>query len=163
MRYLLSAILAMTIFAAVPASAACYTAEDAAADAAIRIHSELMVVALTCKYASDGSSLTDMYVNYGRRHNSELRNAEKQLINYYKRSNKSGIAELDRLRTILGNEYANEAAISDPLEWCRTASDRVVKAAMWSDGQYKQALVDRVKLTGKQMCSVSTQTASLTK
>ena len=147
MKRIILAGLATLMFAQ-PALAAggCYNLDAASAEAAVRIHSKLMVIALTCKYAPDGSSLTDAYVSFGRKYTRELRQAENTLIQYYKANGKPGVAELDRLRTILGNEYANEVAVADPHEFCKTAASIVTNANMWNAPQFQQAIATQIAM-----------------
>jgi len=139
MRFL---ILSLMLLFAVPAFAAdCYDAEQAQAEAAIRIHSEIMVTALTCQYDSQAHSLTDMYVAFGKMHNERLRRAEQTVINYYQKKNGAGVARLDKLRTALGNEYAERIAKYDPTTYCGKMADNVTAAGSWTPAQFEEAIV----------------------
>ena len=148
MQRVLFVLLALATFArpAMAEPAGCYNLDAASAEAAVRIHSKLMVIALTCKYGTDGANLTDAYVSFGRKYTRELQQAENTLIQYYRANGKSGVAELDRLRTVLGNEYSNEAAVNDPHEFCKTAANMVSQANMWGLPQFKQAIATQVAL-----------------
>lgn len=134
-------ILAFVAIAA-PADAApkCYGRAEAEAESAIRIHSELMVTALTCQYSSTGQSLVDMYVAFGKRNGARLREAEQTLISFHKINGGAGVAALDRMRTVLGNEYAERIAINDPGLYCPKVSETVVAAAQWNPAQFETAI-----------------------
>lgn len=164
MRHLLIALLAAVSFTA-PAYAACMEKEAAAAEAAIKVHSELMVIALTCKYAPNGGSLIDMYTSFGQRNNSELRRAEANLVSYYRTTGGAGIADLDKLRTRLGNKYSSEASMYDTVEWCKTAAPKMVQAAYWNAQQFQQASAERAKTESSlPICGgVAVQTVSATR
>lgn len=160
MRRLTALILSFALsVAAVPAFAAapiCYSADEAAAEQLIRLHSELMVIAVTCKYGPGNVSLFDAYAGFGRSHNAALRSAEANMIAYYKRSGKQGIAELDRLRTVLGNEYSNEAAQNDTQEWCNRISSQMVDAATWSEPHLQQVVMQKTKASHMDVCPATT-------
>ncbi|MGE3770822.1 MAG: hypothetical protein AB7G06_07720 [Bdellovibrionales bacterium] len=140
MRYL---VFLLAVILPLPAAAsACYDSEQAAAEAAIRIHSEIMVTALTCQYSqTTGDDLRNVYVAFGQKHNERLRRAEQSIIGYYQKKQGRGVAELDRLRTILGNEYAERIAAKDPLSYCKMAADSVVAAGQWTPAQFEQAIL----------------------
>lgn len=127
---------------AVPAWAApkCYGAKEVAAEAAVRIHSELMVTALTCQYDGNGNSLVDKYVAFGNRNNARLREAEQTLIEFHKINGGAGVAKLDKMRTILSNEYAERIAINDPGVYCPKVANTVSAAAEWNPAQFETAI-----------------------
>lgn len=157
MRRILFTLILATLFAQPALAEACYTPDAAAAEAVVRIHSKLMVIALTCKYAPDGSNLTDAYVAFGKKNNVALRKAEADLITYYRQSGKSGVAELDKLRTVLGNQYATEIATADPTEFCKTAGSAVQQATYWNPPQLQQAVAQQVSGSGMRVCQTHQQ------
>lgn len=142
---LITSLLVLLLFS-VPAHAApkCYGAKEAAAEAAIRIHSELMVTALTCQYDTRGQSLVDKYVAFGNRNNARLRDAEQTLINFHKSSSGVGVATLDKMRTTLSNEYAERIALNDPGVYCPKVADTVAAAAEWNAAQFETAIARAV-------------------
>ena len=161
MRKIFALILAFALSVSALPAFACYSAEEAAAEQVIRLHSELMVIAVTCKYGPGMVSLTDMYAGFGRTHNATLRAAEAQMIAYYKRNGKQGIADLDRLRTVLGNEYSTEAAMNDTQDWCNRLSSQVIQASGWSDTQFQRMAADKARDSHMAMCPVATTQAAL--
>jgi hypothetical protein len=139
MRYI---VFALALLMPVTATAACYDADQAAAEAAVRIHSEIMVTALTCQYSqTTGDDLRNVYVAFGQKHNARLRRAEQTLIDYYQKQGRGGVAGLDKLRTMLGNEYAERIAIRDPKQYCAQMEDNVVAVGQWTPAEFEQAIL----------------------
>ena len=153
MRRLVFALIIAVATVQPALAASCYTPEVAAAESAIRLHSKLMVIALTCKIAGDGSSMTDTYAAFGRKHNAELREAESTMIGYYKQNGKSAVSELDHLRTVLGNQYATESAEQDPHEFCRTEGPMLAQATGWSPTQFHDEEMKEASGRGLKMCN----------
>lgn len=143
MRKILLAALAL--FMPFNANAACMDSDAAAAEAAIKVHSELMVIAVTCKYGPGNVSLFDLYGNFGKRNNAALRTAESNIVRYYKSNGKAGIPDLDRLRTQMGNKYSTEASFYDTQQWCNTVAPKLIQAAYWTPGQFQQASAERAR------------------
>ncbi len=124
---LLIAALALVVTPAW-AGTACFTAEQRQAEQWVRLHSELMVVAVTCRQDSYGQSLSDKYVSFTHKNIRALHKAEQTLISYYKSTSKRNPVErLDALRTRLGNEGAHKAAKMSAPEFCRLYRDDVTK------------------------------------
>ena len=121
--------LACLLFA-LPVTAAqqCYSPEEAEAEQLLRLHSELMVITVTCHQGSRGENLVPAYTTFTQEHLPALHNAEQTLIAYYHRTfGGKGIDELDRLRTRLGNEYGQKIAkLSAPI-FCQLYRDRVLQ------------------------------------
>lgn len=121
MKRALKISAAALLLCAVPmaAKAACYEPEEMRAEQLLRLHSEMMVVAVTCRQASDGSDLAFAYKAFTRKNLRALRAAEKTMMNYYKKTDDGDPVEnLDRLRTKLGNEAGQTAADLTPPEFC---------------------------------------------
>lgn len=144
------AVAAVTKTAA-SASNDCYGLREQQAEAAIRIHSELMVTALTCQYNASGQSLVDLYVAFGKRHAAYLRAAEQTIIGFHNARAGAGVATLDRLRTVLGNEYAERIAREDPMLYCPRMAETVTGAAFWNSMQFEQAIQRAAAAGGSSM------------
>jgi hypothetical protein len=118
------------ILAALPAWAesACFTPEQRQAEQWLRLHSELMVIAVTCHQDSSGRSLSNEYVSFTRKNIRTLHKAEQTLMAYYKATSKRDPVErLDQFRTRLGNEESNKAAKMSAPEFCGLYRDDVAK------------------------------------
>jgi len=109
------------------AGGACYSPVELQAEQLLRLHSELMVISLTCRQSSTGQDLISAYTGFTRNNIAILRDAEQTLIHYYgEQDGGNGIAELDRLRTKLGNEYSQKIADASAPAFCRQKRDRVM-------------------------------------
>ncbi|MDE2030164.1 MAG: hypothetical protein KGI97_06330 [Alphaproteobacteria bacterium] len=101
------------------AAGACYTPKQMQAEQLLRLHSELMVITVTCRQASDGASLVPSYTDFTKKNIRMLHNAEQVMIGYYKAHDRgSPVARLDRLRTLLGNEYGQKSADMSAPAFC---------------------------------------------
>lgn len=140
MRFTFLIMVGLFLTAQAHAAPACYGAREAAAEAAVRIHSELMVTALTCQYDTLGQNVVDKYVAFGERNNARLREAEQTLIEFHKAKGGGGVATLDKMRTVLSNEYAERIAINDPKAYCDKVIDTVSAAAEWNAAQFDIAI-----------------------
>src|ERR1700722_14652871 len=89
---------------------ACYSAREFEAEQGIRIHSELMVIGLTCIKTPEGQQLYDKYQQFTEKNADLLSGYETDLINYY---SKEGAAnpenKLNTLRTDMANEISRRA------------------------------------------------------
>ncbi len=108
----------------VPFSGRCYAPSEASAEQILRLHSELMVVALTCRQSSDGRDLTKAYTNFTRHNLAILRDAETTLAHHYAITyGGESITRLDRLRTLLANEFAQAIVSASAPRFCAEKRD----------------------------------------
>ena len=121
-------LAAMMLLVAVPthAAARCYSSDEVKAEQLLRLHSELMVITVTCRQGSMGRDLPMAYAKFTRDNIAALHDAEAKLIAFYKKNyGGSGIERLDKLRTRLANEYGQQIAnLSAPL-FCAQRRDKV--------------------------------------
>jgi hypothetical protein len=124
MTALLFTVLASPSWAAV----ACYTPSQLEAEHLLRLHSELMVITVTCRQGSEGQDLAAAYGNFTKKNIVVLHDAEQTMTAYYKK-NRSGnpVDHLDRLRTLLGNEYGQKSADMSAPAFCAAYRDKVVQ------------------------------------
>ncbi|MDX2028757.1 MAG: hypothetical protein SFW62_09000 [Alphaproteobacteria bacterium] len=139
------------------AAPACYSIAELEAEQTLRLHSELMVITVTCRSGSKGQNLVPAYTGFTRAHIQALQEAEQTMINYYVRDGKGGIAQLDKLRTKLGNEFGQKSADMSAPAFCAKYRDRVL--AFYSGDAEKleeevQAMVAHEDSYG-QLCSSS--------
>jgi hypothetical protein len=116
--------------ATTPAHAAqqCYSLTELKAEQLIRLHSELMVITVTCHQSSQGDNLVPFYTGFTQRNLKKLHNAEQTLIHHYKICyGGSGIDQLDKLRTRLGNEYGQKIADQSAPLFCTLWRDKVIQ------------------------------------
>ena len=121
-----SLLLAALYPAQAYAAKACYSAEHVKAENMLRLHSELLVIALTCEKASDGQDLPSAYTSFTKKNLPVLKKAEQTMMGYYKSLSKNPTNSLDELRTKLGNEFGKKAAELSPDAFCYNYKDKVV-------------------------------------
>ncbi len=117
------------LFGAVPAQAAqkCYSPEEIQAEQSLRLHSELMVITVTCKRGSMGEDLVKAYTGFTRDNVDMLRESEATMTKYYKKVyGGKGVDQLDRLRTLLANEYGQRIADMSAPAFCAKYRDKVL-------------------------------------
>jgi hypothetical protein len=117
-------------FFSVPAFAApaCYSPAQAQAEQLLRLHSELMVITVTCRQGSGGQDLPSAYGDFTKKNIGVLHDAEQTMISYYKANAKgNALDHLDRLRTILGNEFGQKAADMSAPAFCASYRDKVLQ------------------------------------
>jgi hypothetical protein len=105
----------------------CYTPAEVQAEQLLRLHSELMVITVTCRQSSTGQDLVTAYTGFTRNNINVLRDAEQTMTGYFKKTyGGKGVDRLDKLRTTLANEYGQEIAnVSAPV-FCAQRRDRVI-------------------------------------
>jgi hypothetical protein len=130
MKKILLALLCLGVMAApAMAGSACYTADEAKAENLLRLHSKLMVVTVTCRQGSDGRDLVPAYTGFTQKNIRALHEAEATMTAYYKKTGRGDpTSRLDRLRTLLANEYGKQIADVSAPQFC--ASERDVVAAL---------------------------------
>jgi hypothetical protein len=103
--------------------APCYTKAEFEAEQAIRLHTELMVVGLTCQgYASTKDvNLFGRYKEFTLKHRKRITEWEDQLVAFQKRTAKGNANRgFDTFRTRVANEMARRiAAVTEPV-FCAT-------------------------------------------
>ncbi|HYC02848.1 MAG TPA: hypothetical protein VED40_06120 [Azospirillaceae bacterium] len=103
--------------------APCYTKAEFEAEQAIRLHTELMVVGLTCQsYASTKDvNLFNRYKEFTLKHRKRITDWENQLVAFQKRTAKGNANRgFDTFRTRVANEMARRiAAVTEPV-FCTT-------------------------------------------
>ncbi|MGE4351402.1 MAG: hypothetical protein AB7E52_04345 [Bdellovibrionales bacterium] len=126
MKKLCLALLFVCLSSPALAGGKCYTVDEVQAERLIRLHSELMVITLTCKQGSTGRDLVRAYTGFTQRHIRSLEKAEKILSHYYAQTyGGNGISRLDKLRTRLANEYGQQSANASAPVFCARLRDKV--------------------------------------
>jgi hypothetical protein len=126
-RYFLAGLL---VICAAPAFAgtACYAPEQRQAEQWLRLHTEMMFITVTCRQGSDGQALPDIYVSFTRKNLPALQKAEQTMTDYYQATaNGDPVANLDRMRTLLSNEFGQKAAKMTAPEFCAVYRDKVAQ------------------------------------
>lgn len=126
----LAVALGFAILLSSPAYAAgCYTAREVEAEQALRIHSELMVIGLTCLKMPQGQAMYQKYQSFTQKNQVLLASYETELISYYRHAGyESPEKQLHTLRTNLANQISEHAITMSTATFCRTYGTRVDKA-----------------------------------
>lgn len=146
MKKLLNGMLVVVgLLMAVPAFAAssCYSPAELEAEHLLRLHSELMVITVTCRVGSQGEDLPAGYVAFTKKHISLLHRAELMMTEFFNKHGGGGQDRLDKLRTRLGNEYGQKIADMSAQPFCNAYRDKVM--------QFSSASPDDVQAEIKRM------------
>lgn len=137
MKYL---IVLFVFLLSTPASAAgCYSAQEAEAEQAIRIHSELMVIGLNCQHMTP-KGWKNFYQEYREmtaRQQSMISAYESTLVNYFAKNGGNAEKKMHTLRTAFANKISTDAAQMRPDIFCATFAPRIPKAAKMSTAEFK--------------------------
>jgi hypothetical protein len=136
----------------------CYTPEELRAEHLLRLHSELMVITVTCHQSSVGEDLVPKYTGFTKTNIGMLHNAEQTMVHFYKTHfSGDGVERLDTLRTKLGNEYGQKIADQSAPVFCNESRDKVVNFYL-AGPQQVDAELDRMVAEDKsygQLCKPS--------
>ena len=142
-RALAALTLALTAAAIMPATSfarACMDANEQTAERGIRLHSELMVVALTCR-DERGQSLGQAYTSFTQQNLASVKAWEASLIRFYGAAGAGNpTRQLDDLRTRLANEVSMAAARETPPTFCARRVRLLQMAPTWSPAMLSQYL-----------------------
>ncbi|MFD1623184.1 hypothetical protein [Azospirillum griseum] len=109
---------------------ACYTRSEHAAEQLIRMHTEMMVVGLTCKSVVPEKNPFGLYQDFSIKHRALLSSSEATMIGHYKKtSGSSATKNFDSFRTELANEISRRAATIGIPQYCESFVDRSKAAA----------------------------------
>jgi hypothetical protein len=123
------------------AKPACYSAAEYDAEQAVRLHTELMVIGLTCNAIEADRKLFAKYQQFTTKNRTSLLNWEKILIGHFGQTGKSNpTRQFDDFRTVAANEVAQRSALLTPPVFCQTHSDIVDQALSLSDSDLKRYL-----------------------
>jgi hypothetical protein len=118
----------------------CYTVEEAEAEQGIRIHSELMVIALNCQHMtpSGWKNFYQQYQEITARNASLIGGYENILISYFALA---GAPNPERafhdMRTAFANKVSTDAARMRPDIFCATYAPRLPKVDKMSTADIK--------------------------
>ncbi len=159
-RNLLAATLLLSIFAAAPVLAdSCYSEAEFEADRGLRLHSDMEVIMLTCRYSTQGEDLRKLYATFLKQNVGAIKGWENTIAKAYTGGGigRSRNEIIDNFRTKLANQKANEAGRMGPKPFCKEWSDFVPFAAALSGDQVKAYVraVDTARPTRRPPCNKS--------
>ncbi|PWC33237.1 hypothetical protein [Azospirillum sp. TSO35-2] len=104
---------------------ACYNRSEHAAEQLMRLHTEMMVVGLTCRTVVPDKKPFDAYQDFSVKNRALLSSSEASLISYYKRTGGGNATrQFDMFRTELANEISRRAATIGIAQYCANFVDR---------------------------------------
>lgn len=110
-------------------AAACYSAGEFEAEQGLRIHSELMVIGLTCVKMQGGMEMYNKYQKFTQKNQQLLSSYENHIIDFYRRQGEPDPeAKFHTLRTKLANTISKQAITMSPSSFCAQFGPRVDKA-----------------------------------
>lgn len=120
-------------------AAACYSSEEFEAEQGLRIHSELMVIALNCQHmAYRKGNLYMRYREVTRQNEGLFKNYENILAKYYNRQGLNGNKKVTALRTSLANDIAVKSAKMRPDVFCYNHRNYIDQALEMDQEQFRQ-------------------------
>ena len=119
----------------------CYTPQEAEAEQGIKIHSELMVIALNCQHMTPRGwkNFYQQYQEITRNNANLIGNYENILINYFALAGKPNPERsFNDMRTDLANKVSTDAAKMRPDVFCANFATRVPKVAGMSMAEFQR-------------------------
>lgn len=126
MRCLILFIFVILSLVASSSANACYTNKEIEAEQGVRIHSELMVIGLTCKAFSGGNQRFHQYQDFSNKHADLISYYEDSLISYYAKEGFSNPEQkLHVLRTDIANDISEHAVAMSVMSFCDSFGNRI--------------------------------------
>lgn len=108
----------------------CYNAREFEAEQGLRIHSELMVIGLTCmRMPQGGPQLYMKYQDFTRKNKKLIGQYESEMMSYYRRTGSSNPeTKLHTLRTSIANQISQHAITMSTVSFCKRFTPRIDQA-----------------------------------
>lgn len=116
------AILPATALAQAKAPAkapACYNRKEHAAEQMVRLHTELMVIGLTCQSIFPEHNTFVKYQEFTIKNRAVLSEAEGALISHFQRNGGGGTSRFDTYRTELANQISRRVGVIGSYSYCQ--------------------------------------------
>lgn len=164
-RAVLSTMVAVAVAGGALSAAAapkptCYSRAEHAAEQLIRLHTEMMVVGLTCQSVVPDQNPFGKYHEFTVKNRATLSASEAVLIDHFRKS-KSGNAtrNFDTYRTELANEVSRRSATIGVGVYCSELVDRVKNAVSLTAEDIKTLTSDEknaglMHLSSRPLCDV---------
>jgi len=137
-------------------SQACYTNVEAEAEQGLRIHSELMVIGLTCIKMPEGVTTYNKYKEFTDNNADLINKYEQALKDYYEMEGYDNPEEeINNLRTRLANKISQYAVEMSVLSFCEMFVPRLDEAENMSSYQLSRWAKYAIKNTSttEPMCN----------
>ncbi len=154
-------ITLLAIGAVRPATAAaCYTDAQLEAEQAIRVHSELMVIALKCYRHFPESKPYEQYASFTERNRSLISRWETTLVQFFRNEHRARPTRaFDSLRTRIANDFAAEANVMTADRYCSQKLEHLKQVTLL-DEQGFALMVGKLRetvLSSVPHCSTATE------
>ena len=139
---------------------ACYSRAEHAAEQTIRMHTEMMVVGLTCQQVMPDKKPFNLYHDFTVKNRALISNSEAALIDHFrKRGGGNPTRQFDMYRTELANEVSRRAAVIGTPLYCSTFVDRSKAATELTAADIRTLTADEknaglMHLSAKPLCDV---------
>lgn len=132
----------------------CYTPDEFEAEQGLRLHTDLEVIMLTCKYDGYRRPLKDSYAIFLKKYSAQIRKWENTIARVYASSGGSRNEVIDNFRTSLANTKSHEASTISPRQFCITYANWVPAVASWAPEQVMNYIrtPDVARQTRKPLC-----------
>lgn len=107
------------------AKGTCYSEKEFEADRGLRLHTDLEVIMLTCRYSSRGQPLKDPYSQFVRQYQGPIRSWQSSIARAYAGMGRGPDEVIDNFRTALANNKSHQAADMGPKNFCAQWADFV--------------------------------------
>lgn len=120
----------MTTTAAQAVAGQCYTPREFEAEQGLRIHSELMVISLTCMKMAQGSgNMYEKYQAFSKKNSNLIKGYENDMIDYFRAQGSAAPEkQFHSLRTSLANEISQHAIKMSTGSFCQHFASRIDSA-----------------------------------
>ena len=120
-----AALVTLLSLKAATAAPACYNMAEFEAEQGLRIHSELMVIGLTCAKMPNGANLYGKYQSFTSKNKNLITMYENALIAYFgKQGGGNAEKQFHTMRTGLAN-HISQLAIGNVVGFCNAFSPRL--------------------------------------
>ncbi len=136
------------------ADSRCYDQEQFEADRGLRLHTDVEVIMLTCRYSTKAEDLRKLYLAFLKKNAPTIRKWEKVIAKAYAGTGRSSNEVIDNFRTSLANQKAGEAARLGPKPFCKQWADFVPYAVNLTPEQVREYVhePDKARPTKRQPC-----------
>lgn len=126
---------ALVLFPIMAHAGECYTPDEFEAEQGLRLHTDLEVIMLTCKFDGYRRPLKDSYAVFLKKYTAQIRKWENAIARIYASSGGSRNEVIDNFRTALANQKSHEASTMNPRQFCIAYANWVPAVAAWSPEQ----------------------------
>ncbi len=128
-------LCALFFFSGMAQAGECYTPDEFEAEQGLRLHTDLEVIMLTCKYDGYRRPLKDSYAVFLKKYSKQIHKWENTIARAYASSGGSRGEVIDNFRTSLANQKSHESSAMNPRQFCIAYANWVPAVAAWSPDQ----------------------------